>query len=336
MFAHMPIIRDILLGAEKYGASLDEMCLTLNLEPAHLHNSEIVVPFETAYKTWEVALQKTDNPFLGLHLGEQTNPSIMGLVGHLMQSCRTLNDAFQSVCDNNPLVTDMFIYSMKSHGATTTLYYEPHPTWIRTSPLGAQQAVEQAMAGTLHVFLLLSGKKISPVQATLTYNKLGNFLEYQRVFQSPIKFKSEANALVFSTNLLQTPVLSYDESLIRLFNNLLQEKSSELKNKDLITHQIKNEILNHFKGQVPTLEMMASKLNMTARSLQRRLEDQQVTYRQITMEVGQELSSTLLKNKAVKIVEVARTLGYSDSRSFQRAFKTWTGLSPGEFRKTLN
>jgi len=336
MFAHMPIIRDILLGAEKHGASLDELCRELRLKPADLHNSEIAVSFETAYRSWEVALQLTGDPFLGLHIGEQTNPSIMGLVGHLMQSCRSLRDAFQSVCDNNSLVTDMFHYSIKVSGSKTILNYEPSQAWVIISPQGAQQAVEQAMAGTLHVFQLLSGKKIIPTQSTFAHSKSGNLLEYQRVFQSTLKFKAEDNSLVFFKEQLQTPVISYDRSLLSMFNKLLQEKSSVRKSNSQITHQIKNEILTNFKGQVPTLEMMASKLNMTPRSLQRRLEEQKATYRQVTTEVGQELSASLLKNKAIKIIEISRTLGYADSRSFQRAFKSWTGRSPGEFRKSLN
>jgi AraC-like DNA-binding protein len=331
----MPIIRDILLGAEKHGANLMAMCDELEIKPTDLYNSEISVPFDKAAKSWELALAQTGDPWLGLHLGEQTNPSIMGLVGHLMQNCRTLIDAFQSVCTNNVLVTDMFQYSIQSKGNALILTYKPSAMWVKLSEAGARQAVEQAMAGTINVFQLLSGKKIIPGKTTFSYPRQSNLPEYQRVFQSTIKFNESANALTFSKAQLATRVVSYDESLLNLFAKLIQQKSIQKKNKNGIEVDIRHEIFTTFKGQTPSLEVMASRLNMTSRSLQRRLEEHKLSYRQLASSIGREVSTALLKNKEIKVVEVARALGYTDARAFQRAFKSWTGKSPAAFRKIL-
>jgi AraC-like DNA-binding protein len=138
--------------------------------------------------------------------------------------------------------------------------------------------------------------------------------------------------LIFETRQLQIPVLSYDQSLTGLFNKLIQQRLTDLKNSNNIEHKIKKEILTTFRGQLPGIESMASRFNMTSRSLQRKLEEIDSSYRKIIGNVGKELSISLLKNDEIKTTEIARTLGYSDVRAFQRAFKMWTGRSPKEFR----
>jgi len=162
MFAHMPIIRDIIYGAVARGADLNELCAKLDLSAYDLNDSDKKLDFKQAYLSWEFALKITSDPLLGLHIGESTNPSIMGLVGHLMQSSPTLKDAFQSVCQYGEVATDMFKYRMVQSREEIALRFEPHSIWVETSPTSARQAVEQAMAGTLHAFYLLGGKTVWP------------------------------------------------------------------------------------------------------------------------------------------------------------------------------
>jgi AraC-like DNA-binding protein len=331
MFAHMPIIRDILLGAEKQRADLKEMCDVLEINPSDLYYSDIQVPFEKAYRTWEVAVAQTHDQHLGLHLGEQTNISVMGLVGHLMQSCPNLEEAFKAVCNFSVLATDMFTYSISTTGDKTTLSFQPCTPWVMISPDTARHAVEQAMAGTLNVFRILSGKKIFPEQVLLSYSKQKNVAEYERIFQTSIKWKATTNSLVFNRNLLTTPVVSYDESLMGVFCDLVKKRFLEL-DKDTFVDKVKREVMTTFMGQIPSIESIAARFNITVRSFQRKLEEENTSYRKLCHELGKDFAATLLSDKKVKIIEVASTLGYSDAHAFQRAFKSWTGQTPSKFR----
>src|SRR6188474_2867954 len=163
MFAHMPIIRDILYGAAQRGANLTAMCRALGITVDDLSRSDKSVDFEQAYKAWDVAVAATGNATLGLQLGTTTTPSILGIVGHLMQSCATLRDAFQQVCVYSAAATDMFKYSMSEKGKQTILTFSPARAWTSVSPASARQAVDQAMGGCLNVFFLLSGQHIQPL-----------------------------------------------------------------------------------------------------------------------------------------------------------------------------
>ena len=334
MFAHMAFVRDILLGAEKRKSNLKSMCDSLGINPSHLYHSDIHVSFEQAYRAWEVAIQQTGDQRLGLHIGEQTNPSIMGLVGHLMQSCPNLEEAFKSFCSFSVVASDMFSYSISKVADKHWLSYKACTPWIKVAPISARQGVEQAMAGTLNVFRILTGKKIFPELVHLSYPTPKDLPEYERVFQAPIKWSAPSNTLVFSHEQLSTPVLSYDESLMGVFCELIRKRFEKL-DQETFVNKVKREIMTTFMGQIPSIESIAARFNITVRSFQRKLEEENSSYRELCQELGKDFAASLLSNQNVKITEVASALGYSDARAFQRAFKSWTGQTPSKFREVL-
>lgn len=330
----MPIIRDIIYGAVRQGASLEDLCSKLDISLHDLNDSNKYVDFEKAYKVWEYAVSMTKDPLLGLHVGEKTNPSILGLVGHLLQSSCTLKQAFEKVCEHNPVVTDIFIYRIKEMQQQLMLVYEPIETWRKVSPETARQAVDQAMAGTLHVFELLSGKKVYPEKALFTIRKPVSVREYDRIFQCPFSFQATTNALVFSSQQLLQPILSYDQSLFSLFDEILNEKKSQLAQQKSFTEEVGTIITSEFKGIIPTLEIIASRFMITPRTFQRRLKEEGSNYREVSNQIKRELAMRWLKNHSKKVEEIATLLGYSELSSFQRAFKSWSGNTPGKIRKS--
>lgn len=138
----------------------------------------------------------------------------------------------------------------------------------------------------------------------------------------------------FSRDQLLTPVLSYDESLMGVFCDLIKKRFSKL-DKETFVNKVKREIMTTFMGQIPSIETMATRFNLTVRSFQRKLEEEDVSYRVLCSDLGKDFATSLLSNQNVTVKEVASALGYSNTRAFQRAFKSWTGQTPGKFRKFL-
>lgn len=332
MFAHMPIIRDIVYGAVRHGAPLEELCLKANIPLFDLNDSEKNIDFERAYRVWEWAIKMTHDSFLGLHIGEKTNPSILGLVGHLMQSCDTLFHAFEKVCQHNLTVTDMFRYKMKVSGNRVALQFEPTDLWVKVSPSSARHAVDQSMAGTLHVFQLLCGERIQPEKATLVIRRPLSTKEYERVLRCAIQFQASENALIFQRSDLDKSIISYDQSLLSLFDELIEERKR--KSKPTFANEVKNILTREFKGQAPALEILASRFHMTPRTLQRRLKENGLNYRDLGKQVKKDVAMRLLASQDHKVGEVAMILGYSEPSAFQRAFKTWSSMTPGKVKRS--
>ncbi len=329
----MPIIRDILFGAANKGASLVDLCTTLNISLEELNDSENYLDFDRAYKTWEEATRATRDKFLGLHLGESTHPSILGLIGHLMLSSPNLEEAFKRVCQHGKLATDMFVYDWKKSKENFILTFQPADLWLKISEKSARQAVEQAMAGTLNVFRLLAGKSIFPVSVTFQFAKPKELYEYERIFKSEIQFSADLNQLIFSVHDLATPVVSYDKSLYALFDQLLEARSASLAGKSNFADQVSDYLLKKFRTQIPSVEVISSSMNMTPRTFQRKLREAGESYRGLSARLRKEMALKLIRNSEHKMEEIAEMLGYSEASSFRRAFKGWTDTQPSQLKR---
>src|SRR5690606_1700728 len=96
---------------------------------------------------------------------------------------------------------------------------------------------------------------------------------------------------------------------------------------------LKQVLFMQFRGRIPTIEEAAAAMNMTPRNLQRRLQLEQTTFRDIAGAVRKEIAFQLMQNPAIKLSEVSDILGYSDLTAFRKAFKSWTNTTPRVIRK---
>ena len=84
--------------------------------------------------------------------------------------------------------------------------------------------------------------------------------------------------------------------------------------------------------ELPSFEELTGMLNMSARTLRRRLEREGTSYQRIKDNARRDLAITLLSRNRMTVSDVAEWVGFSDPSAFHRSFKKWTGLSPGEYR----
>jgi AraC-like DNA-binding protein len=323
MHAQMPILRDIIYGAVSRGADLNEICQALAIDPKHLTESDRLVPFKPAAEVWDVTLHHTQDPLLGLHLGEEIGLGILGILGYLMQSCHTLHEAIVMLLKYNSLHSTMLKYELGESGTRMVIRYEPAILWQHQYPESVRQSIELAMSAMVKIFSVLSGKKIFPVRVELAYPARA-LPEYERIFQSVIEFNAGRNGLIFRQDDLMTAILSHDKSLFAFFSDTLAQKLQSLEGHKEFSARIKHMVITDFKGRVPSIEIAASHLNMTPRSIQRKLKEEQTSYRHIATTFKKELAESILNTEQFRVGEVAAILGYSDSSAFRKAQKKWS------------
>jgi AraC-like DNA-binding protein len=86
-------------------------------------------------------------------------------------------------------------------------------------------------------------------------------------------------------------------------------------------------------GEFPGMEAVAALLNMTSRTLRRRLEAEGTSFQGIVDDVRARLAREYLQTTAMSVLDIAMLLGFTDAASFRKALKRWTGKAPAEFRK---
>lgn len=335
MEGSLRILRSAVYAACEKGGNLQKLCGTLGINPRDIGDSERRIAGVTPLVNfWTEAVAATGDQALGLHAGMGSNPSTFGLLGYLMQSCRTLKDACTAVIQYQQTISGWVSYAFNI-GKTCELLFVPNPEWWQASPSTARQPVELAMSGGLNYIGIFTGQRIMPVRAELTYSEPGLKAEYERVWGCPVYFGKAQNKLVFSSDFAETPLISHNESLHMSFSQVLEEKVAALGKAEKISDQLRKTIIADFHGKVPVLEIVAAHMNVSERSLQRKLQQEGETYRSVSARIRQELALNLLQNSDAKVLAISELLGYTEPSAFHRAFKSWTKTSPAKQKTRL-
>lgn len=152
-------------------------------------------------------------------------------------------------------------------------------------------------------------------------------------FPCPVAYNQSVNAVRFSARHLEAELLR-DESQLREFLKLapyhiiIEPQVSALS----VTHRIREILGGDFREELPSFEELTGLLNMSARTLRRRLEKEGTSYQRIKDNARRDTAISLLSRHGLTVSEVAERVGFSDPSAFHRSFKKWTGLSPGSYR----
>ncbi|TAL02493.1 MAG: AraC family transcriptional regulator, partial [Verrucomicrobia bacterium] len=158
----------------------------------------------------------------------------------------------------------------------------------------------------------------------------GNGLE--EYFGCPVKYRATRNALILRVADLERPFATHNDELLQMLAPQFENQLKAGRTKQTILEQVKWVLKRLLSGSRPDLVMVAKELGMGERTLQRRITDEGTTFRQLLNETRHELVRQYLGDSSVEITEAAFLVGYQDPNSFYRAFRSWEGKTPAEWR----
>lgn len=166
----------------------------------------------------------------------------------------------------------------------------------------------------------------------LAYPKPAYADYYEKVFRCPVRFNAREHMVVFDRRLLTLPLPMSNPIAKKIYEQECKQLCQRLKVKETMTDQVRQEIL--FKEEnFPSFTQLSRHLNISPRTLRRRLTDEKTSYKSIVAAIRKKKAVDLLKTTDYPAEKIATELGYSDISNFYRAFKRWTGKHPGFYRK---
>ncbi|MGJ7032853.1 AraC family transcriptional regulator ligand-binding domain-containing protein [Niabella hirudinis] len=326
-------IRDILYAAATYGEAYDTLREMAGFTQDEISDSGQVVEWQKAARLYDLLADITQNEQIGLVMGGDVSMAITGMVGFMMQASKNLEDAIDVYCKYGQMVCPMITYTYKREGKFAIVELHQNALWKSMYPRNARIAIDFVLASTLHFIKTLCGRHIYPQAIEVEYAK-DAVRTYQDILHCQVLFNAPLHRMLFRAEDVDTRVITSDASLFEMFNSILGQKKS-LAIQSSCRDAVKHLLLMQHKGQIPTIEDAASGLDMTVRTLQRKLTAEQTSFREVAAEVKKELALHLMKNHTGTITEVAEVLGYNDLPAFRRAFKVWTRETPKTIKKRL-
>lgn len=141
-----------------------------------------------------------------------------------------------------------------------------------------------------------------------------------------------SNVIAFATRDMELPFISHNDSMWSYFEPELQRRLAELDADDSYTTRVQSALMEMLPGGETGIDDVAHRLGMSKRTLQRKLGAEKTTFQAQLKHTRQLLAQHYLTTTSMKVDEIAYLLGYIELNSFLRAFYTWLGMSPREYR----
>jgi AraC-like DNA-binding protein len=194
------------------------------------------------------------------------------------------------------------------------------------------QGGELAMGVAMQVFRLLIGRTWRPVEVDLEHQPLTSYFSYERYFDAPVSFGRPGMGFVLRASDLDRP-LSTDASTHDVLVSHLQTITPFTPAG--IVPMVNDLIRRLLPGGSVELTSVADELGLHPRTLQRRLEDEGVTFGELVQGVRRRTAENYLRDSDMSLRHLATELGYMEQSAFTRASRRWFGMSPLAYRRAL-
>lgn len=280
---------------------------------------------------WTNAGHLTNDPLFGLHFGESLQIAALGIVGEIVKSSGTVGEAITHVAALVHLVTDVFRMEVTPPGKnkTFTIRYIPHTD--APPSFSFLQLMDFFMVFTVHELDGLLLQKIQPKAARFPY-VVSNIAEYERVLRCKPTKRAGEYSLEFDKKYWDETILSANYELQSLLLKKVQSIPEQAADTQSLQARIYNYLLTNAYLGIISLEQMAANFNISPRSLQRKLREEGVKYQDIADAVRKSLAMHYMSSGNYPLKEVSYMLGYNELSAFTRAFKRWTGDTPGSYQ----
>ena len=155
---------------------------------------------------------------------------------------------------------------------------------------------------------------------------------YNVLFPGSITFDAEFSCIRFDSGYLAMPLRRNELALQKMLQHALPLTVLPYR-RDRILAQRVRQVLGHHSSQIHNATTLASLLNVSVRTLHRQLSDEGTSLQVLKDEARQARASELLLNSTRLIKQIAESAGFRNEKSFIRAFRSWTGVTPAEYRK---
>ncbi len=331
-FASVPAVKQYLQAAEACGVDYGPLLEAANIHPDVLLDNNKRITGAALQSLLALLIPASNDPCFGLHAARFIEPASYCVLGYINMNCSTLRETLANTTRYEKIVGDMGVSS------TDIAYGYVLARWDCrfTDPLVRRHVIENVL-GSWNTYVRDFAHLDTSLADCIWFEHPapedpGRLEDYKEVFGLDVCFDQEASGIRFEESLLDTPLPQADKKLLQTLLDHATQILTEIDRDQPIAFRVKNLLRLMLKEREPSSTQVAELLNMSSRTLQRKLGAEGTQYNTVLNEVRLELALFYLENTTLTLDQIAHELGYTEARSFYRSFKQWTGRTAGSYR----
>jgi AraC-like DNA-binding protein len=308
------------------GVNPSEVLSEVGLDADLFDDPDNVISFTARGRLMAQCVERTGCQHFGLLVGRHGGLHSLGLLGLLVKYSPDVGTALNNLVRN---------FHLQFQGAVPTLQVERSAAILgyQINQRGAQandQVGDAAVAIIYNILRELCGSDWKPTEAWFTHRRPEDDEPFRRFFGVVLRFNAEQNAVVFSSSWLKRSLPEVHPDVRRLVQK--QIDALEDRHGDDFPEQVRAVLHTALTTGHAKAEQVAALFSMHHRTLHRRLSDYGIGFRELVDEVRFEMAQQMLKDSDLAVSEIALMLDYADVRSFIRAFRRWSDVTPASWR----
>lgn len=283
------------------------------------------LPVTLTRAIWQQAEGLSADPVLGLAMQSHADFADFEELGLVSAAGGTLGQVLARCARYHRLVSDALSFEVETCGDELHVRigsrHEPH--W-RTYEFGAALMVR--------LLRVRFGRDTNPQRVRFPFINPVGLSAYQRYFRCPVQLGAEGPTLLVFAAAGERPAISGSEALAARLERLLEERLARLQQMPSWTERVSHHVQARLAEGEPTLAEIAAALHVSARSLQRHLAAEGMSFLQVLDDTRRLLAQRWLAQGHGSLTQLAFELGFASSSAFSRAYRRWFGVAPSRGR----
>ena len=301
----------------------------LGIGPDLLADPTARVSNELVARVWTELPRRVECGVFGLRAAELARAAPFDVLDHAIACCHTLREATQALLRYQRLLHDANDVRLEqmAHGEARL------SQGLRLPGTMPEHLSDFIAAQWLLRSAALAGERLRVSRVEVTRPAPDDLSEHRRIFDAPIAFGAERNAVWFAEHDLDLPIARADRALSTILRRHADDLLAALPAESTLRAALHRHLLGTLSEGLPEIRKAASALGVSTRSLQRRLGEEGTSFKDVLDDVRRTLAISYLRDGSRTVSEVAFLVGFSEVSAFSRAFRRWTGKSAVHFRR---
>lgn len=330
--AILPIFFPAVLFRLLKGEGIDEneLLTGTSLTPDSFLDEDLKIDFITHSQFIKNAISATNDPHLAWRFGQHINVTSLGMVGYAAMSCHTMEDSLNTIIQYFKIRAPLYRLKLIKPQEDTNKAAIQFDESINFGEM-RYFLLAAVASGTAQMIGFYAEKNDVVLEIELACPPVTGWEQVVAKFPFTVKFDREHTRLIFDAKLLQQLNSTADPQTEKSTKHICDQLLSRIESQTGMGYLVREYVLRQ-SGEYPTLDDAAAHFCVSPRTFRRELKKLNTTYQAILDQVRETIALEYLKTTNKPVNEIAYELGFNDPSNFGRAFKKWTGKSPGTFR----